>query len=1343
MADQYNPNIPNLPLLKTYSVNKGEYVYLYPGHQKKTPNGRVSFVKGPKSAGRLVKRNGVNNSFRIVWNDWFVKDYPALLAYNAFYNTETRTKNSLVPQSSISFTAKSGPGDSNSMSTQQYYEAGATWTLDKLLFKTPLLCSLNKKFLKPNLSPEILSLAYYVALTDHINFNDYTMFASRTRLPSTEPFSEADINECLLKLNESNLADFWSDLIERTENDYARQADYWVIDTAFPHDVLETLRSGKSVPCLESVTDLNNIINRHRRNQLLVGYNVMHNYHRVVDLEPDRILTVFNVKSGQAHTVTPYQTKALTSLDLAVFLQDCPLWRNHQNLDEPKRSLEEQPNSWINKEGHSLLTNEQLAPHLNTVQAPLLSDNNPKSARSLYAGNMLTSRSTTVINNNLNEKAITDVGIKRPTTGIVPDYPLAIGSGLPGTTKRQRSNESMFFDKHSFSSENKLGVAASKRSLTRRAASEAEISKSVDLDEFSSTATELGAKLALMRQDKKQVQLEQESSASSSAFADTVSASEQRETQAEKSGKSVKSAQSEQAAASTKQLDKVAPYDVIVVDVADAKFEAKLQHKDKQGKSEQIEVALDKRASKKAGASDKACDSVHSQAKSKIKRKPEFDEDLESESDLPFSDDLALRARLAESEADKMLDVDDIPASQEPKVDADLVKAAKLASQKSPRKASVKSVESSSVRLKPAQAEAENNPTAKLSSKPNSTVTASFSSSRRNLNQDLSIQGERSTYEILSEQLRDVEQRSGVVVAAPVRERDVLNDTSTNEQVLLEDDLQRKYDAYIAQFKAEQEKAAREAEQKSLEEEEAEALNNPGAPRVSIENNQMRRRINYGVLVTDRLETILEQYSFFQKQQLPFLLQLLPETDLYKLCLDKTVSPLVDVRHYDARLNRYKVSINLLEKPAEYEEIISMLNAGLKSDEAAESSLSKPKSHRVSSLGSLFDDDLGSYAQHVKSSAASSNAHDVGGVNSLDKASAQDSLEMGAEGNATGSKQIKSLFKLSGKHHVSPLTLHVCLDFRALFKIEESLDLLANFDKSETMVDQTEFIQALKTRSNEVKTKQDIVDRAAGRIGVKPRYGLTPEQMDLCEEIKDLLQKRNFVLVPEIEEKQRRLKASQILDPEESKIAAMPPRIKGWGIEQEKRLIKLIRSLLKTKLPRTVLQISLTNSMSRFEDSHLACTMLDTQQHMYERLASDVLMQERVPVNPTSTLLRQDKFDLLFKGKQFIWFLALNLRFMMNLLMEQKNRTNNYGLALMQDVINAEDMLNHLRATTCVRKEECLFYPPNVNSKQQRALFTYLGIETPSTENFSIYSMITEVPLMRDKERWGAALASS
>lgn len=1316
MADQYNPNIPNLPLLKTYSVNKGEYVYLYPGHQKKNPNGRVSFVKGPKSAGRLVKRNGVNNSFRIVWSDWFVSEYPTLLAYNAFYDTETRTKNSLVPQSKISFTAKSGPGDSNSMSTQQYYEAGATWTLDKLLCKTPLLCALNKKFLKPNLSPQILSLAYYVALTDHINFNDYTMFASRTRLPSTEPFSEDDINKCLLILNESNLADFWSDLKERTENDYARQADYWVIDTAFPHNVLETLRSGKSVPCLESVADLNNIINRHRRNQLLVGYNIMHNYQRVVDLEPDRILTVFNVKSGQAQAVTPYHTKELTSLDLAVFLQDCPLWRNHQNLDEPKRSLEEQPDSWINKEDHSLLTNEQLAPHLNTVQAPLMSDNNIKSARSLYAGNMLTSRSTTVINNNLNEKAITDVGIKRPTTGIVPDYPIAIGSGLPGTTKRQRSNESMFFDKHSFSSESKLGVAASKRSLTRRAASEAEISKSVDLAEFSSTATELGAKLALMRQDKNQAQLAPESSASSSACADTTLASKQKETQAKKSDKHAKSTQSEQDASSSKQIDKVASNDVIVVDVADAKVEAKIQHKDKQGKSEQIEVALD---------------SAHSQAKSKIKRTPEFDEDLASESELPFSDDLALRARLAESEADKMLDEDDIPASQEPKVDADLVKAAKLASKKSSRKASVKSAESSSVRLKPAQDESK--PTTKRSSKSKSTGTDSLSSSRRNLNQDLSIQGERSTYEILSEQLRDVEQRSGVVVAAPVRERDVLNDTSTNEQVLLEEDLQLKYDAFIAQFKAEQEKAAREAEQKRLEEEEAEALNNPGAPRVSIENHQMRRRVNYGVLVTDRLETILEQYSFFQKQQLPFLLQLLPETDLYKLCLDKTVSPLVDVRHYDARLNRYKVSINLLEKPAEYEEIISMLNAGLKSDEAAESSLSKPKSHRVSSFGSLFDDDMGSYTKHVRASS-SSNARDGGGV-TLDKASAQDSLAEGAEGNAAGSKQIKSLFKLSGKHHVSPLTLHVCLDFRALFKIEESLDVLANFDKSETMVDQTEFIQALKTRSNEVKTKQDIVDRAAGRIGVKPRYSLTPEQMDLCEEIKDLLQKRNFVLVPEIEKKQRQLKASQILDPEESKIAAMPPRIKGWGIEQEKRLIKLIRSLLKTKLPRTVLQISLTNSMSRFEDSQLACTMLDTQQHMYERLASDVLMQERVPVNPTSTLLGQDKFDLLFKGKQFIWFLALNLRFMMNLVMEQKNRTNNYGLALMQDVINAEDMLNHLRATTCVRKEECLFYPPNVNSKQQRALFTYLGIETPSTENFSIYSMITEVPLMRDKER--------
>lgn len=1067
MADQTNNNTPVLPELKTYSVQNGEYLYLYAGHYKMGANGRRLFVKGPKSAARLKPLDNSNNKFIVLWQDWFLVEHPELLSYNTYYEPVSTSLYSMAPQPCFSFSAKSGSSHTNSMNRQQYYEAGATWVFDQLLNKTPLLVALNHKYLKNHLTPELLSLSYFVALTEHTNFKDYGLFAGRTRLSTQEPFSSDDISTFLQTKCGLDQMDLWAEIYSLFERDYGKSSEFWIIDTAYPNHMLERLSSGEDVPYIESSKDLTSLINRFKLKNLFKSGNSLHNYQRLLQREPTRILTVANIKNGQAYTFTPYNLEQLSSADLVGFVQDCSMWQNTPVIEDKKPSIEDES---LVKGEYEVLTEEQLKPKMRAITNPFQTT---LTIQPLHPSNLNISRSTVVINNNIDAKERGSKTIVRPSSGILP--PLTLGSSL---IKDKESGEKEATD---------LSILESSLHSETK-----ESSAQLNLTNFNGDIKSLG--------DTKLEQL---------------------------ANSALKSDGTEPSIASS------------------------LSSSDQQGTT--------------------------------VSTKDEYLDKLQGEDHL--ENEYRIISRL---------------------------KPVKIAS--------------------------------------NELVT--------NL---------------------DVTQ---------------LQQIKKIEQQMLEEELAR-------------EKAIKEAQE--LEQKAREDLES--ACGLDARRN---KKSSLGVFVTDRCEHITEQFEYYQRQHLPFLLQVLPDNDLFQLCLDKVVDCLVQPDNYDPVLNRSFISIDLMDKPEEYSEILNYLKQedlhGNTDGTANSHGETSHKTSRSSAIGSLFSGD--SY-----------------GVSSSSKKKER------AKSDSTRSKrtkQVKDLLQIQELHETSPLSLHVCFDFRALIKLANHLDSLSTFDKSETIVDQIEFDMAINSRNNDLKLKKDIVERASGRMGQKPRYNLSDSQLDIALELDGLLQERNHIFAPEIAKMQRELKASEALEKEDAEFIAQPPEIEEWTTENELYLESLIRKLLQTKLPRSVLQLSITNSMHRIDDALFACHMLQTQSQIYERLGEDVLRQERTADNALLSLMPNNSLEREIVGKQFLWFLALNMKFMMNFRMERSNRKSDNALELKRGIYTADEMLEHLRMITATRKEGGLEYPRTVNIKKMFMLLSYLGIQEPSTEAFTTYNNNSTVPLIQD-----------
>lgn len=1425
MADQSNPNIPTLPVLKVISINKGAYLYLYPGRNKTGSNGKVHFVKGPKSAARLKDEGGSPLRYRVIWQDWFLNKYPILRAFNTYYQLEQASDYSVVPQESFVFEAKSGTSDTNSMSVQQFYEAGITWTVDQLLNNTPLSFALNNKFLSSHLSQKLLSLAYYVALTENYDFSQYAAFVSRTRLPTQEPFGMDDIASCLQGLCKSSLVDFWADLKNRVSERCSTGNDYWLIDTAYPHNVLETLRKRESLPFLD-VKEFNNIRSRFLNKQLFTEPNSQYNYQRLLERQAERVLTVVNLRDGQAHAYTTYNSSMLSSRDLVTFLQDCTMWENRLRHKDKAISLEENANTWAQPEDHTVMTDEQIWPTAYNERPPVLFDSVQPPPRVLYPSHVGFAKSTVVINNNLEAREPRDKELLRPSSGIVPALPLTYtkkasvsewdeyeqnvnsqisqvqtalrkdvgtlahqesetnelsqgkadakdladnnhvskprlkSSGKPKITSAQDKPSSVdklelstvveFKDARAKSEKvvvvKKAASQASKDTKVSKVAKESKVSKETNVAKDTKVVKEakaaketkdsLLAKAAKVTKATQEANVAQEALLAKTALAtsgvkDTqVAKARGKKASAISDDKALKVALEANVEGRSKiKADTSTKGDTFVTASNVAQGASVAKAKPPKGSNISANVndinsistnlntsdsssCATSKVTKPIASSKSVADSkpvATSKSKGRTKGKARKGVALPSTLDvLRAKYHLELSESAVQSEKDTY--TREYAAQASAKLSYSNEQVVKMDIQSAQAQAQVSGLSKESRDLiqpdlvKQDGLSQESVDTAKSSESAAWAKSAERAASAKSLERvksAKSIQSNESNlveHQLNNPSLVDSALESAITKTSVAEsKRATLNARieGTSDEVMLIKPAPHLTNASLAaKAKSESFGSTTNTSMHNLEEQ---AENYELETSLDVLQANSRSHKSHGVLVTDKAEHIISQFNYYQNNLQPFMLQVLPDTKLFNLCLESLAERIVSPEAYNIDLNRSLITLTLRSGQSQYQAILD-------------------------------------YLRDPENAATASDRVDVaGGANLYGKADDfRGNKAFLSEERINRHPKISSLGSLfsDGNAQICPLTLHLCVDFRELSKLAESVDYFNNFEQADNNVEDAEYKEAL-SKATDRKIKQDIVDRAAGRLGVRPRYTLNEDQLALAETIEDLLMQRNHIKDPVKAEKLRKLRSSSALDSVKAEAYAETPYATEWTDEDEEELKSAIQELLRTVLPRTIVQVAITNSMHKAEDALLACNMLNTQTLLYERLSADIFMQEAKPVSQVSDLLHFDKPDAEFEGKEFLWFLALNLKFMLTMKMEKANRIKDYALVLKQGILTLDEMLYQLRTATCMRKEEGLVYPVSVNSAHLRALFSFFDLRVPTNESFSACSFSGQVPLDR------------
>jgi hypothetical protein len=175
-----------------------------------------------KIVGRILGGGKVGE---IKWTDDFIDSIPSLDAFNA-HRLEDGT---------IEFTTyeKEMQISVNEALNAKRYSAGASWVFDNLIADTPLSKALNRTFGAYNVNKKILSLAYFLNISESNAMLRYEPFANRYRLPWHKPLTSSAITRIFQRITPEKIDKFISILneltMERDSNDYS--CKYWALDS--------------------------------------------------------------------------------------------------------------------------------------------------------------------------------------------------------------------------------------------------------------------------------------------------------------------------------------------------------------------------------------------------------------------------------------------------------------------------------------------------------------------------------------------------------------------------------------------------------------------------------------------------------------------------------------------------------------------------------------------------------------------------------------------------------------------------------------------------------------------------------------------------------------------------------------------------------------------------------------------------------------------------------------------------------------------------------------------------------------------------------------------------------
>lgn len=314
MALSAKHNIPDLPPFKLITVLR-HYTYLWP-YTARVRFGRVTRVRDKQSAGKIL---GGGATGLVVWRDEFIAKYPELRGYNVYREEVESGSAATSVHYELVFKPREGEAEVNSFQTQQYYQAGATYSLDQIQQASPLLGALNHTF-APNYSGDkLLSLAYFSLMTGSLAFNDFLFFQADTRLPYPDALTERDINNLLSAVSDVDLAQFNQELATRSARRLNRKSKLYALQVNLPHNMLMQLSAG-TVKLFSNQADLDQVIARDVHDHRWRHSAQTSRLKRFSASQDDRALILFNGSTGQTFGFHSFKSNDFSLCELSEFL---------------------------------------------------------------------------------------------------------------------------------------------------------------------------------------------------------------------------------------------------------------------------------------------------------------------------------------------------------------------------------------------------------------------------------------------------------------------------------------------------------------------------------------------------------------------------------------------------------------------------------------------------------------------------------------------------------------------------------------------------------------------------------------------------------------------------------------------------------------------------------------------------------------------------------------------------------------------------------------------------------------------------------------------------------------
>ena len=314
MAISAKRNIPDLPPFKLITV-RHHYTYLWP-YTARVRYGRITRVRAKQSAGKIL---GGGPTGLVVWRDEFIAKYPELRGYNVYREEVESGGAATAVRYELVFKPRQGEAEINSFQTQQYYQAGATYTLDQLQQGSPILGALGQTFALNYQGDKLLSLAYYSLLTGSLAYQDFLFFQADTRLPYPDALTERDINNLLSDVSDVAIAQFMSALSERSARRFNRKSRLYALQIPLPHNLMAQLVEGRRT-IYTNQDDLDQVITRDVHDLTWRSREQAALLARFSDSQDDQALLLFNGSTGQTFGFNLVNSHDFTLRELCEFL---------------------------------------------------------------------------------------------------------------------------------------------------------------------------------------------------------------------------------------------------------------------------------------------------------------------------------------------------------------------------------------------------------------------------------------------------------------------------------------------------------------------------------------------------------------------------------------------------------------------------------------------------------------------------------------------------------------------------------------------------------------------------------------------------------------------------------------------------------------------------------------------------------------------------------------------------------------------------------------------------------------------------------------------------------------